>query len=932
VATHHRHVTGPRDTTDPGGRAPSSRAKLDERGVSDLVIATPHARPVEEVLAELGVDREGLSGGEARRRLEEVGPNRLPDPPRESSLRRMARHVNDILIYILLVAVAVTALLQHWIDAAVILGVVVANAVIGYAQEGRAEQALAGIRQLLSLDARARRDGGWMTVPGEVLVPGDVIRLQSGDRVPADARLVDTTELRVEESALTGESVPTDKHPQEVPLDASLGDRSSMVFSGSLVASGRGTAVVTGTGTSSEIGRISTLIGEVETLATPLTRQMNQFGRQLSMAIVGLAAVLIVIGRVLHDEPLADLFLAAIGFAVAAIPEGLPAILTITLAVGVQRMAGRNAITRRLNAIETLGSVTVICSDKTGTLTMNEMTVREVVTPDGHYLVTGSGYTPDGHIHREGIEGAAGDRPDLLALIEALAVVNDAHVTAEGGQWQLSGEPTEGALMALALKYGFDPSDYERWAEVPFESEHKLMATLNLTPDARSLVLAKGAPDRLLERSRLPQASGGQGEALDPTWWEARIDELGSRGLRVLAAARRDAGAEERSLDLADLDSGLTFLGIVGIADPPRPEAVTAVAACKAAGITVKMITGDHPGTAMAIAREMGIAADDATAVTGPQLEAASHQELTELARRHDVFARTSPEHKLRLVTALQADGEVVAMTGDGVNDAPALKRADVGVAMGVKGTEATKEAAEIVLADDNFASIVRAVEEGRTIYDNLRKSILFILPTNGAEALVIMVAVVLGLRLPLTPTQILWVNMVTAVTLALALAFEPTEPGIMRRPPRTPGTSLLDAYFLWRIAFVGTLMGGATIAVFLLAERAGLGLEVARTLAINTLVFSEVCYLFNCRFLQVASFPLARLLANRAAGVAVASLVVLQLGFVHLPFMNTVFGTAPLAPHHWAIAMGTGLVVFGLVEVEKAATRAGRSAGLTTP
>jgi magnesium-transporting ATPase (P-type) len=889
-----------------------------------------HARSVEQVLAELRASADGLSTHEAERRLREVGPNRLPDPAPQHLLVRIAKHVNDLLIYLLLVAATVTALLQHWIDSAVILGVVVINAVIGFVQEGKAEEALAGIRELLSLDAHVRRDGHWTRVAAEVLVPGDVIRLQSGDRVPADLRLIETTNLQIEEAALTGESLPEEKGAAPVAPAADVGDRTSMAFSGTLVTAGRGLGVVTGTGTDTELGHITTMISGVETLATPLTRQMTRFGKQLSVAIVVMAATVYAVGRVVHDQPPAELLLAAIGFSVAAIPEGLPAILTITLAVGVQRMAGRNAITRRLNAVETLGSVTVICSDKTGTLTLNEMTVREVLTAAGRYEVTGTGYAPDGHVTCDGVRVDPTEHPDLLPVIEAMAVVNDAHIVGGEGHWRLIGEPTEGALRTLAMKYGFDPSEYERWAEIPFESEHRMMATLSRTPDARSVVLAKGAPDRLLARAGpAPQQGGGPRDGAatpipDRDWWEAQIDEMSHRGLRVLAAARRDVAGHHRSLVWEDLDEDLVFLGIVGIVDPPRPEAISAIAACRRAGIRVKMITGDHPGTALSIAREMGIVDDtgDARAVTGAELESATDDELRDVARDHDVFARTSPEHKLRLVTALQAAGEVVAMTGDGVNDAPALKRADVGVAMGIKGTEATKEAAEIVLADDDFVSIGRAVEEGRTIYDNLRKAILFILPTNAAEALVIAAAVLAGLQLPLTPTQVLWVNMVTAVTLALALAFEPTEPGTMLRPPRPPGGSILDAHFLWRIGFVGALIGGATIAVFLGADRSDDGLATARTMAVCTLVFGQVFYLFNSRFLHEASFQLARLFANRVAWVAVGVLVLLQLGFVYLPFMQALFDTTPLSAGQWLVPLGVGVGVFWVVELEKALLR----------
>jgi len=880
---------------------------------------TAHAVSVDHVLGELGSHREGLSSAEAARRLEADGRNRLPEPVKEHLVVRVLKHFNDVLIYILLVAVVVTGMLGHWIDSMVIFGVVVINAVIGFVQEGKAEQALEGIRKMLSLDAQVRRDGHWTHLDAEMLVSGDIVRMRSGDRVPADVRLIETTNLQIEESALTGESVATHKHPDPVHEDAGIGDRSAMAFSGTLVTSGRGVGVVTATGVATEIGRINTMIGEVETLATPLTRQMATFGKQLSIAIVALALVVFLSGLLLHDYSVSELFLAAIGFSVAAIPEGLPAILTITLAIGVQRMAGRNAITRRLDAVETLGSVTVICSDKTGTLTKNEMTARRAVTRGRRYEVSGTGYSPDGEVSLDGRSVSLDDQPGLLALVEAMAVANDSIVVEDAEQWTVDGEPTEGALRTLALKTGFDASAYRRVAVVPFESEHKLMATADQTPDGRSVVLVKGAPDKLLDRSIHELTHDGKCQALDPAWWERQIDELSGEGLRVLAAARRDASVLADSLTLDDVDD-LVFLGLVGIVDPPRPEAIEAIATCRRAGINVKMITGDHAGTARAIGREMGIG-HEAAAITGIELEAATDEELRDIVHHHDVFARTSPEHKLRLVTALQANGEVVAMTGDGVNDAPALKRADVGVAMGIKGTEATKEAAEIVLADDNFASIERAVKEGRTIYDNLRKSILFILPTNAAEALVIVVAVMVGFQLPLTPTQILWVNMVTAVTLALALAFEPPEPGIMQRQPRAPGSSILDRYFLWRIGLVGAVVGGATIAVFLLADRSD-DLAIARTVAVNTLVFGQICYLFSARFLHEASYLPSRLFANPVAWAAVAVLTLLQLGFVYLPFMNTTFETAPLGILGWVVPGAIGIGVFVVVEIEKAAMR----------
>jgi magnesium-transporting ATPase (P-type) len=884
-------------------------------------IEHPHARPGDEVLGRLKSSPEGLSAEEAKKRLETVGPNRLPAPPKEGLFKRFFKHFHDLLIYILIAAAGVTALLGHWVDTGVILGVVIINAIIGFIQEGKAEQALEGIRKMLSLHANARRGGEWVEIEADDLVPGDIVRLKSGDRVPADLRLIEATNLRIEESALTGESVPTEKNTEPAGENVGVGDRHGMAYSGTMVAAGRGLGVVTATGVATELGRINKMISEVQTLATPLTRQMNRFGKILSVVIVGMAVLMWLVGWWLHDFTTGELFLAAIGFAVAAIPEGLPAILTITLALGVQRMARRNAITRKLNAVETLGSVTVICSDKTGTLTRNEMTARHVVTRAGRYDVSGTGYQPEGKITRDDQVAALDQHADLHALVEVMTVCNDSDIAEEEGQWKVTGEPTEGALRTLARKAGFDGKDYERAAEIPFESENKFMATLNRVPGGESRIFLKGAPDRLLDRCPQQRGEGDSVEPLDRSFWEQQIEELSNQGLRVLAAAAREVDDGKGDLTLEDLGQEMVFLGLVGIIDPPRPEAIEAIKICHKAGIRVKMITGDHAGTAKAIGKEMGIG-DGNHAVTGDELEAASDEDLRRIVQDNDIFARTSPEHKLRLVTALQANHEVVAMTGDGVNDAPALKRADVGVAMGIKGTEATKEAAEIVLADDNFTSIERAIEEGRTIYDNLRKAILFILPTNGGEALVILIAVVFGLVLPLTPVQILWVNMVSAVTLALALAFEPAEPGVMCRPPRDPRAPMLGGAFLWRIGFVSVLIGGATIAVFLIERRLGMPVELARTLAVNTLVCGQAFYLFNSRFLRESSLSFTRLFTNRVVWLAVGVLAVLQLVFVYAPFMQTLFGSTALELRHWIIPLSIGLAVFLLVEAEKALFR----------
>lgn len=784
---------------------PLSSAPLTE---ARLTVARPWALATGEVLAHLEADAGGLRTADAAARLEIAGPNRLPEPARKPAVLRFLAHFNDTLIYILLGAAVIKALMGDWLDFWVIMVVAIINAVIGYIQEGRAEKALAGIRGMLSADASARRDDGWVTVPAADLVPGDVVRLMPGDKVPADLRLLQAFQLRIDEAALTGESVPSSKTTDPSVPEAGVGDRGSMAFSGTIVSAGQGRGVVTATGSDTELGRIQSLADEAESLATPLTRQLDGFGRVLTVVILAMAAIMMMIGRFLHGMPYPELISAAIGFAVAAIPEGLPALVTITLAIGVQQMARHNAITRKLPAVEALGSVTTVCSDKTGTLTRNEMTVRHIVTPLGEYSVTGLGYVPEGEIVRtataagaasdpdaaaaEGA-GAPADRGDLAALLAIATLCNDAHIVrGDDGEWGLVGEPTEGALKVVAMKGGVGSAGGRRVAVIPFDSANKLMATLNegarsggAAGEVSRAILVKGAPDRLLERSLTQRGADGS-EPLDLVRWNAAIEALSSQGLRVLAAARKPVRPTTDEFALDDLID-LEFIGLWGIVDPPRPEAVEAIADCHTAGIRVKMITGDHAGTALAIAHEMGLAGSDAEVLTGAELEALTQEQLREVVRDVDVYARTSPEHKIRIVRALQSHGEVVAMTGDGVNDAPALTRADVGIAMGIKGTEATKEAAEFVLADDNFATIRSAIAEGRRIYDNLRKSIVFLLPTNGAQSLVILVAVVFGLALPITSVQVLWVNMVTAVTLSLALAYEPAERGIMRRPRAPP-------------------------------------------------------------------------------------------------------------------------------------------------
>ncbi|MFH6689985.1 cation-transporting P-type ATPase [Cellulosimicrobium funkei] len=930
---------------------PATAASSTSASTTERSLDAPWSRPPDAVLAELGTGAGGLSSADAATRLAEVGPNRLPPPQRDPLWKRILVHFDDILIYILLVSAVLKAILGDWVDFTVILAVAVINAAIGFIQEGRAESALEGIRNMLSVNAEVRRDGAWARVDADDVVPGDVVRVRSGDRVPADVRLIQATNLRVEESALTGESVAAAKSVAPVGADAGVGDRSSMLFSSTLVAAGQGVGVVTATGTATEIGRIQTMISEVRSLATPLTRQLDRFGKLLAVLILAMAVVMVIIGRVVHDFSVPDLISASIGFAVAAVPEGLPALVTITLALGVQQMARRRAITRKLPAVETLGSVTTICSDKTGTLTKNEMTARTVRTSGRTFAVAGAGYAPVGDVTvpddapRPGSTDAPGevdgggegpasgtrhadlaDDRDLAALATVMMLCNDARIVPDGEDadgWRLVGEPTEGALRTLGMKAGVDPTGWRRVAVVPFESENKFMATLDADPDGGLHVHVKGAPDRVLDRCATQVAPDGGSEPLDRAFWDAQIDALGGQGLRVLAAARRPAADGTAELDVADVADGLELCGLVGIVDPPRPEAIEAIAECRDAGIRVKMITGDHAGTALAIGREMGIvdAHDGSSApavLTGPELEEMSTEKLRQVVRDVDVYARTSPEHKIRIVSALQSHGEVVAMTGDGVNDAPALTQADVGVAMGIKGTEATKEAAEVVLADDNFATIERAVKEGRRIYDNIRKSVLFLLPTNGAQSLVILVAVLFGLTLPLQPVQVLWINMITAVTLSLALAYEKAEPDVMRRAPRDPKASILDGAYVRRILLVSLLIGGATILLFYVERAQGVPLAEAQTTAVTMLALGQLAYLFNCRFLDRSSLTLDVVRGNRVVWVSAATLLALQAVFVYAPFMHSWFDSAPIALAEWGKTLGLALVVFLLVEVIK--------------
>lgn len=883
-----------------------------------------HSMPAGEVLSAQDSGPSGLTDGQVRDRLARFGPNRLPPQKRRGPVLRFLTQFHDVLIYVLLGAAVLTAFLEHWVDTQVILAVVLINAIIGFAQEGKAEKALEAIRDMLAPKAAVLREGQRRTVAGDELVPGDHVLLAAGERVPADVRLIDSKNLKVEEAMLTGESVPVEKSTEPATADAALGDRTSMAFSGTLVTYGHGKGVIVATGARTAIGRISGMLSEVTTLQTPLTRQMSVFAKWLTGFILAFAALVLAFGVLVRDNSFNEVFMAVVGLTVAAIPEGLPAILTITLAIGVQGMARRNAIVRRLPAIETLGSVSVICSDKTGTLTRNEMTVVSLATAKRLFTVGGVGYAPNGDFSLDGQPIEVADYPLLSEMAEVALLCNDANLREADGQWLIDGDPMEGALVALACKAGHDPDNESkrlpRTDVIPFDAEHRFMATLHHDHSGKGYMYVKGAPERILEMCAKQRGFDGD-VPLDPEYWHSQVEKIAANGQRVLAVATKTTDSKHTVLTFDDVAQGLTFVGLFGFIDPPREEAITAVAECQAAGIRVQMITGDHAGTAAAIARELGLENPDAI-LTGQDIDSLDDGALRERVQDTSVFARTSPGHKLRLVMALQAEGAVVAMTGDGVNDAPALKRADVGVAMGCNGSEAAKEASEMVLADDNFATIAEAVRAGRTVYDNLKKSILFILPTNGGEALVLIAAILLGIQLPITAVQILWVNMVTAVTLALALAFEPTEPDVMRRPPRAPNEPILSRFLIWRTSFVSTLFLGILFAMFQLALSQGASIEEARTVVVNTLVVLEIFYLFSVRYLKATSITWRGMLGTPAVLTAVGSVTALQFVFTYAPFMSTFFDTRPLSIVQGLQIVASGIALLLILEAEKSVLR----------
>lgn len=885
-----------------------------------------HHLDVDEVSLLLGTEPEtGLDQFEAEQRLQHFGENVITGKKAKSALERFLLQFHQPLVYILIAAGGVTAFLGEWVDSLVILGVVLVNGVVGHFQESKAVRALKFLSAGMSTEATAFRAGEVIRIPASEIVPGDVILLRSGDKVSADLRILSVKELRIDESSLTGESLPVDKNRDGLPYDTVLAERKNMAYAGTLVRFGQGLGIVIATGNKTEIGRISDLIDAAAELETPLTQKIARFSHKLLIAILVLASVSFVLGF-LRNEPVSEIFMAAVALAVGAIPEGLPAAVTIILASGVSRMAAKRAVIRKLPAVETLGGTTVICSDKTGTLTENQMTVQAIASGGLSYTVSGAGYGFEGEIVAD--DGFEKENKALEECLRAGLLCNDAKIRRKNGRFGIEGDPTEGALIVSARKYGLrsekEHADFKRLDELPFESEWQYMGTLHECGDSR-IVYLKGAVEKILECCVDLMLSSGEGAPLNREEVIEAQHAMASNGLRVLAFARKELPADGELVRM-NACMGMTFVGLQGMIDPPREGAKAAIAACQNAGVTVKMITGDHALTAEAIGLQLGLRGgscslgEDCPVLTGSEIAELSDKELIDKVPDIPVFARVSPEQKLRLVMALQKNGEVCAMTGDGVNDAPALRQADIGVAMGVAGTEVAKEAADMVLTDDNFATIEAAVEEGRGVFANLVKFIAWTLPTNAGEGLVILTASLFGATLPIVPVQILWINMTTAACLGMMLAFEPREFGIMDRPPRDPARPILDKVILRRIGIVSGLLLICAFGLFKWELMSGASVEKARTMAVNVFVGIEAFYLFNARSFSRSPFELG-LTSNIWVIGGFVLMMLLQLAFTYAPIMNKLFASAPLDVLDWVKVVVCGVIVYGIVEFDKKRT-----------
>jgi cation-transporting P-type ATPase F len=887
-----------------------------------------HSSGIDETLRLLESDPEkGLVPAEAQRRQEHFGLNVLEAKKAQSPIITFLMQFAQPLVYLLVAASVVTLVLEHYIDSAVIFAVVLINAIVGFIQEAKAEKAIESLKKMVQTEATVIRDGARRRIPSSELTPGDLVLLQSGDKIPADLRLIHIRDLQIDESALTGESVPVQKSIDELTDDTIMADRSNMAYAGTLTTYGQGKGFVVAIGKQTASGQIAEMISEAVDIATPLTKKITHFSGILLYAIGFLAVCTFAIG-IYRDEPMLDMFMAAVALSVGMIPEGLPAAITITLAIGVKRLANRRAIIRKLPAVETLGSTTVICSDKTGTLTQNQMTVQHVVAAEGHFAVNGSGYDPEGYLlHEDGTKVDSVPEGVMRVLI-AGALCNDAHLANEDGIWKIQGDPTEAALLVSTIKGGCAAEELTafmpRLDVIPFESDRQYMATLHADADTGvNRIFLKGALERVLELCEQQLAPDCREVPLDADAIIGAAESFARKGYRVLAFAEGTCDSETTRFGSDGIDRKLLFTGLQALMDPPRPESKQAVGVCLRAGIDVKMITGDHALTASAIAAQLGLRSrsDDENglpkAITGRSLNDIPDDELASVVENNAVFARVDPSQKFRLVEALQSRGNIVAMTGDGVNDAPALKQADIGIAMGKTGTDVAREAADMVLTDDNFATIESAVEEGRGIFDNLTKFIVWTMPTNLGEGLLIMVAIFLGIALPVVPVQILWINMTTAVLLGLMLAFEPAERNVMTRPPRNPGSPILRTGLIVRIFLVGLIMTAGGYLIFNHIIDDGGDIAQARTVVVNLVVFTELFYLFNCRSLTHSPWSIG-FFANRWVLLGCSVMILLQLLLTYTPIMNLWFNTAPITGFQWLKLLGVSLVAYIIIELEK--------------
>jgi cation-transporting P-type ATPase F len=892
----------------------------------EYLIKQPFSIPPDAVITELETNIEnGLSSSEVLRRQNLYGLNVIKQKRSTHPVIMFLGQFNQPLIYILLGASIITAFLKEWVDSLVIFGVVLVNTTISFIQEAKARKAIESLGKSISKEANVIRDGKRQRIPALQLTIGDIVFLQSGDKAPADIRLIQVRELQIDESALTGESVPVIKTLHVLEENTTLAERTNMVYSSTLVTYGVGTGVVVSVGNATEIGQINQMIATADILETPLTKLIAGFSKLLLYVILGLAAVTFILG-VIRGENFLEMFMAAVALAVGAIPEGLPAALTITLAIGVSKMAKRHAIIRKLPAVETLGSTNVICSDKTGTLTKNQMTVQHIFTTRNSFEVTGIGYEPKGEFlcNKQNIN-PLGDLVLKECLIAGM-LCNDSNLVSIDNNWRIEGDPTEGALLVSTLKSGLSRESIQkempRIDSIPFESEYQYMATLHKNPKIqKNIIYIKGSVESIIARSSKILFPSGEVDNIDINKILEASDELAKKGLRVLAFASLSVDKSKTEINHSDISENLVFLGLQAMIDPPRPEAIRAIQICHKAGITVKMITGDHEMTALSIAQQIGIIKEndkpEYQVLNGKRIAELTDNELIDIVKQVNVFARVTPEHKLRLVKALQFHGDIVAMTGDGVNDAPSLRQSNIGIAMGITGTDVAKETADMILTDDNFSTIEAAVEEGRGVFDNIKKFITWTLPTNFGEGLVILLAVAAGVMLPILPVQILWINMTTAVLLGLMLAFEKIEPDVMSRPPRKTSQSILTSALITRIITVGILLCAASFGFFEYTLQQGRSIELARTIAVNIFVFGELFYLFNCRSLQYSMFKIG-VFSNPLIWFGVIMMIFVQLLFTYAPFMNQAFHTTPIEPIDWLFIITTGIVIYLIIGVEK--------------